>query len=164
MAITPTAYSSLSSKNFADFVYDLLRGKIPIDGVRFEGESKDFYNTDGAGVPTVGVGTALLIRNSSNQYIIRGDLDNLFEGVHTFSTDARAALSDVANILNDTELTQTQRITAAEEAFDDALGNNLFPPLSDEGMRTVYDRVLQENLNIILNDSSRGIGFAYMQQ
>jgi GH24 family phage-related lysozyme (muramidase) len=54
---------------------------------------------DSVGVPTIGIGAALLLK-SGGVYIIRSDLSSLFAGIHTFSFDELNVLQAIADEVN----------------------------------------------------------------
>ena len=55
---------------------------------------------DSVGVPTIGYGYALLLRDASGTYAISSTLDKDFKGIHTFSAAEKTLLGKIANDLN----------------------------------------------------------------
>jgi hypothetical protein len=137
MSITPRSVTG----NFDDYVYDLLRGQIPINGVTFEGYREDFYY-DTLGIPTVGVGTALIFKDGST-YSVRTDLSTVFSGAYTFSPAELTTLSTIAS-----QLTAGNQ-SGAQATFDSAQSSGQFTDLSPSDVRTVFDNALDANLTTI---------------
>jgi Ca2+-binding RTX toxin-like protein len=164
MTIKPTPYPPIIG-NFRDYVYGILNGDSPINGVKFEDTHLDFYS-DSLGIPTVGVGTALLIRTKVNgveQYVVRGDLKTLFKDVHDFSDSEKSTLQAVANKLNEKEGTQKQRSDSAEKILANAKDGISFLDLNEVAIRKVFDRILDINLDIIRKSADRGLGFSTIE-
>ncbi len=129
MPITP----STTTGNFDDVTYDFI--------VDWEGNRNDFYS-DSIGIPTVGVGTALIIKNGS-AYEVRSDLDTLFTDVHSFSQSEHDKLDDIVSLLNSGD------VAGASDELVVAKGNGLFNQITDTGTTTLYNRSLDSVLSTV---------------
>ena len=138
MTITRTPVSG----NFTDFIYDWVR---PLEGFR-----QRVYS-DNRGIPTLGVGYALLIdqgTNSSVPWVPRGNLASDLAAINLSLTPGDyQLLADVANALNASNITLAKSlIPPAPNAETDAIAqlNNVFSfrLITSTDGRTLFDHVI----------------------
>jgi len=119
-----------------------------VDAINFikvtEGWSPSVYS-DSVGVPTIGIGYALLTKESNGNYIVKSTLQSNFNGVHVFTPGENVLLQKVASDLNNGALTQSQRVALANLDFNARGKNFSFVINSAQGM-TLLNSSLSSNI------------------
>lgn len=130
MTISKTTVSG----NFDDYLYALISGQTPINGVTFEGFSGSIY-LDTGNIPTIGAGLALSFSKPPS-LSLRSDLDTALTAAGmSWTTAQKDFIEDVMDDINAGNISQAESdLTAAYqsggvffgEEIDHTEGQNLF--------------------------------------
>jgi hypothetical protein len=84
-------------------------------------------------VPTIGIGYAMLVRNSHNQFVVVPTLDTDFSGIHDFSQAEKDLISNIAKEKN------AGHNQAALDLFNNGVKNGLLNfTITEDQAKTLF--------------------------